>query len=115
MAGGIKVWIDAQLSPSLVQWLAGRFGVEAVHVDELNLVNASDPAIFGLARNAGAIILTKDRDFVELVHRRGTPPQVIWITCGNTSDDEMMRVLDATFERACALLASGEEIVEIKG
>jgi predicted nuclease of predicted toxin-antitoxin system len=50
-----------------------------------------------------------------LVHRRGTPPQVIWITCGNTSNEEMMRVLDATFERASALLASGEEIVEIKG
>lgn len=60
-------------------------------------------------------ILTKDRDFVELVHRRGTPPQVIWITCGNTSNDEMMRVLDATFERACELLACGEAIVEIKG
>jgi predicted nuclease of predicted toxin-antitoxin system len=64
MAGGVKVWIDAQLSPGLAQWLAGRFGVEAVHVDELNLVNASDPAIFGLARDACAIILTKDRDFV---------------------------------------------------
>jgi hypothetical protein len=27
----------------------------------------------------------------------------------------MMRVLDATFERACELLGSGEVIVEIKG
>lgn len=89
--------------------------VEAVHVSELHLVNASDPTIFGLARSADAIILTKDRDFVELVHRRGTPPRVIWITCGNTSNNEMMEVLDATFERACELLASGEAIVEIKG
>jgi predicted nuclease of predicted toxin-antitoxin system len=95
--------------------LGSRFGVEAAHVSELNLVSASDPAIFDLARSAGAIILTKDRDFVELVHRRGTPPQVIWITCGNTSNDEMMRVLDATFERARELLASREAIVEIKG
>jgi predicted nuclease of predicted toxin-antitoxin system len=115
MAGGVKIWIDAQLSPTLAQWLTGRFDVEAVHVSELHLVNASDPTIFGLARSADAMILTKDRDFVELVHRRGTPPQVIWITCGNTSNDEMMRVLDATFERACELLASGEAIVEIKG
>lgn len=115
MADGVTIWIDAQLSPGLAQWLAGRFGVEAVHVSELNLVSASDSAIFGLARSAGAIILTKDRDFVELVHRRGIPPQVIWITCGNTSNDEMMRVLDATFERACELPASGEAILEIKG
>lgn len=115
MAEGVKIWIDAQLSPALAQWLVGRFGVEAVHVSELNLVNASDPAIFDLARSVDAVILTKDRDFVELVHRRGTPPQVIWITCGNTSNDEMMRGLGATFEKACEILASGEAIVEIKG
>ncbi len=66
MAGGAKIWIDAQLSPILARWLAERFGVGAVHISELNLVNASDPAIFDLARGADAIVLTKDRDFVEL-------------------------------------------------
>ena len=115
MADGVRIWIDAQLSPALARWLTGRFGVEAVHVSELNLVSATDPAIFDLARGADAIIVTKDRDFVELVHRRGAPPRVIWITCGNTSNDEMMSVLGATFERACELLAAGEAIVEIKG
>lgn len=115
MPSGVKIWIDAQLSPALASWLTDHFAVEAVHLKELNLVNSSDPAIFNLARNAGAIILTKDRDFVELVHRHGTPPRVIWITCGNTSNREMMRVLETTFRRACELLASGEIMVEIKG
>jgi len=115
MADGAEIWIDAQLSPALTRWLSGQFGVKVLHVSELNLVSASDPSIFDLARRAGAIILTKDRDFVELVHLRGTPPQVIWITCGNTSNHEMMRVLGATFEKACEILASGESIVEIKG
>jgi predicted nuclease of predicted toxin-antitoxin system len=115
MAGGAKIWIDAQLSPALAGWLTDRFGVEAIHLSELNLVQASDPAIFDAARSADASILTKDRDFVELVHRYGTPPRVIWITCGNTSNREMMRVLETTLERACELLASGEAMVEIKG
>jgi predicted nuclease of predicted toxin-antitoxin system len=35
MAGGVKGWIDAQLSPSLLQWLTGKFGVEAARVGEL--------------------------------------------------------------------------------
>src|SRR5215472_15134471 len=26
----VTVWIDAQLSPALAYWLAGRFGVEAI-------------------------------------------------------------------------------------
>jgi predicted nuclease of predicted toxin-antitoxin system len=115
MPSGVKIWIDAQLSPSLAVWLHDKFGVEALHLEELNLVGASDPAIFDLAQGAGAIVFTKDRDFVELVHRLGVPPQIIWITCGNTSNREMMRVLETTFERACELLASGETMVEIKG
>ena len=83
MAIGVKVWIDAQLSPALAQWLTGKFGVEAAHVSELNLVNASDPAIFGLARNAGAIILTKDRDLcnwfivAELLRKSSGSPAAI--------------------------------------
>ena len=62
-----------------------------------------------------AVVLTKDPDFVELVRRRGVPPRVIWITCGNTSTRELMLILDATFQKAWALLAAGEPVVEIKG
>ena len=64
---------------------------------------------------AGAVVLTKDRDFVDLVHRQGAPPQIIWVTCGNTSNREMIRILQATFAEACELLAAGEPVVEIKG
>ena len=51
-----------------------------------------------------AFDFTKDSDFVELVHRLGVPPQIIWITCGNTSNGEMMRVLETTFQSACESL-----------
>jgi predicted nuclease of predicted toxin-antitoxin system len=103
------------MSPALVLWLEDRFGVEALHVTALGLVATSDSEIFRSARAADAVVLTKDRDFVELVLRRGAPPAVIWITCGNTSNQELMRVLDATFEKACELPASGEAMVEIRG
>jgi predicted nuclease of predicted toxin-antitoxin system len=96
-------------------WLTDRFNVEALHVKDLQMVEATDPTIFDAARIAGAVVLTKDRDFVELVRRRGVPPRVIWITCGNTSTRELMLILDATFQKAWALLASGEPVVEIKG
>lgn len=62
-----------------------------------------------------AIVITKDRDFVNLVRRRGTPPRIIWVTCGNTSNREMREILSVTFEKACGLLADGEPVVEIKG
>lgn len=111
----MTIWIDAQISPELARWLADRFTVEALHVKDLQMVEATDSTIFDAARTADATVLTKDRDFVDLARRRGIPPRVIWITCGNTSTHELMRILDATFQKAWDLLASGEPVVEIKG
>jgi len=111
----MTIWIDAQLSPALASWMSDRFAVEARHVKDLQLVEATDPGIFRAARAADAVVLTEDRDFVELVNRLGAPPRVIWLTCGNTSNRELMRILDATFCRASQLLDSGEAVVEIKG
>jgi predicted nuclease of predicted toxin-antitoxin system len=91
------------------------FGVESRSLRDLSLVNASDAEIFFLARNVDAVVLTKDRDFVDLLRRHGLPPRVIWITCGNTSKREMREVLGRTFAAACQLLTSGEAMVEIKG
>ena len=108
-------WVDAQRSPAIALWIADRFAVEARHVRDLGLAEASDPSIFDAARIADAILVTKDRDFVDLGRRRGAPPRVLWLTCGNTSNREVMRILDSTFQSACELLALGESFVEIKG
>lgn len=111
----MTVWIDAQLSPALGQWLIERFAVETIHVRELGLVPAKDLAIFQAARKAGALILSKDRDFVDLVGQLGPPPQIVWITSGNTSNREMKRILERTFAKALELAALGEAVIEIKG
>ena len=57
--------------------------------------------------------MTKDRDFVQMLTRAGPPPQVIWITCGNTSNARMREILKHTFTNALALLREGEPFVEI--
>lgn len=69
--------------------------------------------IFEAARAAGAVVPTKDRDFVELVSRRGAPRQVVWLTCGNTSNAALRAILTTAWPRAQALLAAGEPLVEI--
>jgi predicted nuclease of predicted toxin-antitoxin system len=56
----------------------------------------------------------KDSDFVDLVKRLGIPPQVIWLTCGNTSNTRLRQILIKTLNQAIALLASGEPVIEIK-
>lgn len=57
--------------------------------------------------------MTKDSDFVLLLDRLGAPPQVIWITCGNTSNVRLQEILTNTLPKALELLKSGEELVEI--
>jgi predicted nuclease of predicted toxin-antitoxin system len=59
--------------------------------------------------------MTKDRDFVDFVERYGSPPQVIWLTCGNTSNARLKEILTATLPDALELLRSGERLVEITG
>ena len=111
----MKIWVNAQLPPAIANWISENFNVEAVAVRELNLREATDLEIFTAARNVSAIVMTKDSDFVELVNARGMPPQVIWLTCGNTTNVRLREILAQALPSAIKLLKSGEAVVEISG
>jgi predicted nuclease of predicted toxin-antitoxin system len=110
----VIVWIDAQLSPALAPWMAERFGIEAFSLKFLGYRDAADHEIFRAAREAGAVVMTKDSDFLRLLEQHGPPPQVLWVTLGNTSNTRMKGMLEATFARAQELLAGGEALVELR-
>ena len=57
--------------------------------------------------------MTKDLDFIEMVERLGPPPQILWITCGNTSNHRLQELLGDRFQEAMQMLDSGEALVEI--
>ena len=106
-------WLDAQLPPALALHLAEAFGVEAKTLGSLGMRDAPDREIFDAARREGTIIITKDDDFVELVQRLGAPPQIVWVTCGNSTNQHLKRVFSTTFAHARDLLAGGAPVVEI--
>ena len=109
----MTVWLDAQLSPCLAHWLAESFSLTALSVRDAGLRDAEDEAIFQAARKAADIVITKDSDFVELLERHGSPPKIIWLTCGNTSDAALRQILTVHFPEALRLLAAGNDLVEI--
>ena len=109
----MKIWIDAQISPVIAQWLSATYGVEAVPVRSLGLRNAKNRDIFYAAREAGAIVLTKDRDLLDLAMQQDSPPQILWITCGNTSNARLKAILSQAWPTVEALLAAGEKVIEI--
>lgn len=108
------VWLDANLSPALAPWIAETFGVAAESVIATGRHALSDRELFRIGCERGAIILTKDSDFVELVDTLGSPPQVVLITCGNTSNAALQSVLTRSLGRALELLRSGESLVVIE-
>ena len=71
----MKIWLDAHLSPAIAEWITSEFGIEAFALRELGLRDAEDIEIFNSAREADAIVITKDRDFVLLIDRYGPPPK----------------------------------------
>lgn len=111
----MKIWIDAQLSPAIARWIRETYALDAIAVRDLGLRDATDEEIFTAARNDGDVtVMSKDRDFIDLINRLGIPPQVLWLTCGNTSNARLKEILSSTLLQAMALLAQGEPIVEIR-
>jgi predicted nuclease of predicted toxin-antitoxin system len=90
-------------------------GVDAVAVRDLGLRQAEDSEIFERARTAGAVVLSTDSDFVELVMRHGPPPQIVWLTCGNTTNAYLRTLFTMTWPRVAALLDANEPLVEVGG
>jgi predicted nuclease of predicted toxin-antitoxin system len=107
------IWVDAQLSPALAPWITKQFGIDAASLRYLGSVRAIDSDIFNAARNAGAVVMTKDADFVVLLERFGPPPHVLWVRCGNTSNARMREVLIETLPSSLSLIEAGEALVEI--
>ncbi|HEX9918882.1 MAG TPA: DUF5615 family PIN-like protein, partial [Pyrinomonadaceae bacterium] len=73
----MTIWVDAQLSPAIAEWIGVNFSVPSVALRDLGLRDATDRAIFFAAREASAILITKDSDFLRLLDELGSPPKII--------------------------------------
>ncbi len=94
-------------------WLSSKFRLEVSSVRDLGLRDAQDETIYLAAREADAVVMTKDHDFVVLLDRLGPPPRILWVTCGNTSNARMRAILEQVWDEARLLLEAGESLVEI--
>ena len=109
----MTLWIDNQLPPALAVWICATFSIDCLSVRDLNLQRATDPEIFGAARGANVVVMTKDTDFVELLEKHGPPPQVVLVTCGNTSNARLRRLVQMAWPTVVTMLERGEALVEL--
>jgi predicted nuclease of predicted toxin-antitoxin system len=108
------MWLDAQLSPRVAHWIREVLGHDAEALRDVGLRDAEDQEIFDRGKQGDVIILTKDKDFVDLVGRLGSPPAVIWLRCGNTSEARLKQILTDHLDVALEFIGSGDDLVEIQ-
>lgn len=81
----MNILLDQNISFKVVPLLVSTFeGIK--QVKQLNLIDASDIEIWDYSRLNNYTIITFDYDFIDLATLRGTPPKVIWLRFGNSSN-----------------------------
>ena len=108
------IWLDAHLSPRVARWIQESLGHDAQALRDIGLRDADDEEIFDRAQKDDVIIISKDKDFVDLVGRLGPPPAVIWLRCGNTSEAALKQILSNHLNEALDFIANGDPLVEIQ-
>ncbi|BAU54194.1 DUF5615 family PIN-like protein [Mucilaginibacter gotjawali] len=81
----MKILLDQNISFRVVSLLSDVFG-HVKQVKQLNLVDASDLEIWNYAFKNDFTIVTFDSDFIDLATLKGTPPKVVWLRFGNSSN-----------------------------
>lgn len=108
------IWVDAQLSPAIATWIPTELCVQAHALRDLGLRDADDTTIFIQARAHNAIILTKDADFPLLLDRLGPPPRIIWLTCGNTTNAELRKIISRHAQALSTWITGVEPLIELR-
>jgi predicted nuclease of predicted toxin-antitoxin system len=90
----VKLLLDQNLSPVLVQSLVGLYP-DTAHVRDVGLQAADDDAVWAYAAEHGFVIVSKDADFHQRSFVFGHPPKVVWIRRGNCSTAEIEVILRA--------------------
>ena len=106
--------VDAQLPPDVAAWLRSR-GHDAIHLNEIGLKNAGDDAIWTLAVDSDAVIITKDRDFPDRYLSGKRPaPRIVWIRTGNLSRKAQVEHLASNWFRILTRLSVNTPIIEVR-
>ena len=93
----MRILFDQNISFRVVGLLKGIFP-ESKHLKDYNLQFATDHQIWNFAKENQFDIVTFDADFCDLVTLYGQPPRIIWIRVGNTSSQNLARILSKQSE-----------------
>jgi len=89
----MKFLIDAQLPRRLAHRLRSE-GHDALHTLDLAAGNRTpDETVASVTNSEDRVLVTKDADFVSSHLLKGQPRQLLLVSTGNTSNEELERML----------------------
>jgi predicted nuclease of predicted toxin-antitoxin system len=83
-------------------------------VRDVGLRDALDSEIWRWADENGAVIITKDDDFVARVLTTPSGPAVVWLKVGNVSNPVLIEWLRPLLSEVIDALVAGERLVEVR-
>lgn len=109
----MRFLVDAQLPPALARLLREQ-GHDADHVNDIGPGDASDQELWHFALDNGAVIVTKDQDFSNMVARGGEAPPVVWVRIGNTRRATLLAWFEPLIDEIVHLIEEGQRLVELR-
>ncbi|WAC58458.1 DUF5615 family PIN-like protein [Brevundimonas sp. SL130] len=109
----MKFLLDQNLPVRLIDVIAA-FDHEVEHVRLMGLATAGDREIWALAASRGAVVVSKDKDFLLLAQRNASRQPLVRLDLGNCSNDELYAIVRRDWPRVVAQLTAGEAIVEVR-
>jgi predicted nuclease of predicted toxin-antitoxin system len=93
----VNILLDQNISFRVAALLSKTFE-DVKQVKQLGLVDASDLEIWFYASKNNFTIITFDSDFIDLSNLKGSPPKVIWLRFGNSTNLKIANKLIAKSE-----------------
>ncbi len=88
----MKLLFDQNISFRVVRQVSEIYP-ESQQVNRLGLKNATDIKIWNYAKQNNFSIVTFDADYYDIASLRGHPPKIIWLRIGNTSTENIAKLL----------------------
>lgn len=85
----------------------------ADHVYDIGMQAASDHSIWKKATETGAVIITKDEDFIQ-IGRSAAGPQIVWLRLGNVNRNALLDKISKVMPQIIEAIDSGDRVIEIQ-
>jgi predicted nuclease of predicted toxin-antitoxin system len=109
----VKFLVDNQLPPALARFIRFDLGVNANHVADIGLRDATDSELWRFASENDLILISKDDDFVRLVLIEPTA-RLIWVRIGNCRRQYLLDVFRRVWPGIVQRLEKQDKFIEIR-